>query len=132
LNVALACLSIAAAPGIAGSVLTIFPNFCRPGRTAARDRKILGHPACAALQIFRSIRSPECGLIELVGAILFHDRPVHAAGGCILLGSTAVVSFMVRAGSNAYPVLNGASSPNLTASPFCLSSSWARGRGGFE
>lgn len=99
---------VLAAPRFALSVLSILRIFTGLSLLQHGTGKILGFPAVPS---FANIQINSLagvgGLLELVGGILFtiglFTRPV----AFVLSGFTAVAYFMVHAGRNFYPVLNG-------------------------
>ena len=97
-----------AAPGITLSVLSILRIFTGLSLLQHGTGKILGFPAVPSFaNVHVNSLAGVGGLLELVGGILFtfglFTRPV----AFLLSGFTAVAYFMVHAGKNFYPVLNG-------------------------
>jgi putative oxidoreductase len=97
-----------AAPGATLSVLSILRIFTGLSLLQHGTGKILGFPAVPSFaNVHINSLAGVGGLLELVGGILFtfglFTRPV----AFLLSGFTAVAYFMVHAGKNFYPVLNG-------------------------
>jgi putative oxidoreductase len=99
---------ILAAPRVTLSVLSILRIYTGLSLLEHGTGKILGFPVVPS---FANVQITSLtgigGLIELVGGILFtiglFTRPV----AFLLSGFTAVAYFMVHAGRNFYPVING-------------------------
>ncbi|HEX2364078.1 MAG TPA: DoxX family protein, partial [Bradyrhizobium sp.] len=100
--------SILSAPRVSLGVLSILRIYTGLSLLQHGTGKILGFPAAPAFaNVQINTLAGAGGLIELIGGILFtiglFTRPV----AFILAGFTAVAYFMVHAGRNFYPVLNG-------------------------
>src|SRR6516225_3326407 len=97
-----------ASPRFSSSVLSILRIFTGLSLLQHGTGKILGFPAVPSFaNVHINSLAGVGGLLELVGGILFtfglFTRPV----AFLLSGFTAVAYFMVHAGKNFYPVLNG-------------------------
>jgi putative oxidoreductase len=100
--------SILSAPRVSLGALSILRIYTGLSLLQHGTGKILGFPAVPAFaNVQIDTLASAGGLIELIGGILFtiglFTRPV----AFILAGFTAVAYFMVHAGRNFYPVLNG-------------------------
>lgn len=100
--------SILSAPRVSLGVLSILRIYTGLSLLQHGTGKILGFPAVPAFaNVQIDTLASAGGGIELIGGILFtiglFTRPV----AFILAGFTAVAYFMVHAGRNFYPVLNG-------------------------
>ena len=97
-----------AAPRFAAHVLSVLRIFTGLTLLEHGTAKLLGFPAVPAFaNLHLQSLAGVAGAIELIGGILFtiglFTRPV----AFVLSGFTAVAYFMVHAGKNFYPVLNG-------------------------